>query len=93
MYEKEDHQKPAIFPHLATTLSIGIMKIVNQDLTSLDGAILLTLMGDIHEMVALLLAEDKQEIGEGGSDPPIQAGLSMIRFWDQDNVRTLASQL
>jgi hypothetical protein len=64
-------------------------KIVNLDLTSPDGAILLPLMGDIHETVALLLAGDKRKIGEGGSDPSIQAGLSMIQFWTQDNVRTL----
>ena len=60
-------------------------KIVNLDLTSPDGAISLPLMGDIHETVA----GDKRKIGEGGSDPSIQAGLSMIQFWTQDNVRTL----
>ena len=89
IYENEDHRKPAIFPHLAAALSTGMTKIVNLDLTSPDGAISLPLMGDIHETVALLLAQDKREIGEGGSDPSIQAGLSMIRFWAQDNVRTL----
>jgi hypothetical protein len=36
-----------------------MMKIVNLDLTFLDGAISLPLAGDIHETVALLLAEDK----------------------------------
>jgi len=89
IYEKEDHRKPAIFPHLAAALSMGMTKIVNLDLTSPDGAISLPLMSDIHETVALLLAEDKREIGEGGSDPSIQAGLSMIRFWAQDNVCAL----
>ena len=89
IYEKEDHRKPAIFPHLAAALSTGMTKIVNLDLTSPDGAISLPLAGDIHETVALLLAEDKREVGEGGSDPSIQAGLSMIRFWAQDNVCTL----
>ena len=38
---------------------MDMMKIVNLDLTSPDGAILLPLAGDIHETVALLLAEDK----------------------------------
>ena len=86
IYEKEDHQKLAIFPHLTAALSMGMTKIVNLDLTSPDGAISLPLAGDIHETVALLLVEDKREVGEGGSDPSIQAGLSMIRFWAQDNV-------
>jgi hypothetical protein len=89
IYENEDQRKPAIFPHLSAALSAGMTKIVNLDLTSPDGAISLPLMGDIYETVALLLAEDKREIGEGGSDPSIQVGLSMIRFWAQDNVRTL----
>jgi hypothetical protein len=95
IYENEDHRKLAVFPHLGAALSAGMTKIVNPDLTSPDGAISLSLMGNIHETVALLLAEDKREIGEGGSDPSIQAGLSMIRFWAQDNVRTLriSSQL
>jgi len=78
IYEKEDHRKPAIFPHLAAALSTGMTKIINLDLTSPDGAISLPLAGDIHETVALLLAEDEREVGEGGSDPSIQAGLSMI---------------
>jgi hypothetical protein len=80
IYENEDHRKPAIFLHLAAALSAGMTEIVTLDLTSPDGAISLPLMGDIHETVALLLAEDKREIGEGGSDPSIQADLSMIRF-------------
>ena len=89
IYEKEDHRKPAIFPRFVTALSTGMTKVVNLDLTSPDGAISLLLMGNIHETVALLLAEDKREIGEGGPNPSIQAGLSMIRLWAQDNVRTL----
>lgn len=89
LYEREEQRKPVIFPHLAAALSAGVTKIVNLDLTSPDGAVSLPLMGDIHETVALLLAEDKREIGEGGSDPSIQAGLSMIRFWAQKNVRIL----
>ena len=64
-------------------------KIVNLDLTSADGAVSVTLIGDIHETVAILQAEDKREFGEGGSDPSTQAGLSMIRNWVQHNVRVL----
>ena len=89
IYESEDRRKPAIFPHLTAALSTGMTKIVNLDLTSPDGVISLPIMGDIHETVALLLAEDKREIGEGCSDPSILASLLMIRFWaQQDNVRT-----
>jgi hypothetical protein len=86
IYEKEDRIKQAIFPHLAVALSMGMTKIVNPDLTSPDGAISLHLVGDICETVSPLLTEDKREVGEGGSDPSIQADLSMIRFWAQDNV-------
>jgi hypothetical protein len=78
IYEKEDHRKPAIFPYLAVALSTGMTKIVNLDPTSPDGAISLPLAGEIHETVALLLAEDKREVGKGGSDPSTQASLSMI---------------
>jgi hypothetical protein len=85
IYEKEDHRKQAIFPHLAVALSTGMTKIVNLDLTFPDGATSLPLAGDICT-VAPLLAKDKREVGEGGSEPSIQAGLSMIRFWAQDNV-------
>jgi hypothetical protein len=89
IYEKEDHRKQAIFPHLAAALSTGMTQIVNPDLTSPDGAVSLPLVGDIYETVSPLLAEDKREVGEGGSDPSIQAGLSMARFWAQENVCTL----
>jgi hypothetical protein len=72
----ENKLSSLILPRLST----GMTKIVNLDLTSPDGAISFPLAGDIYETVAPLLAEDKQEVGEGGSDPSIQAGLSMIRF-------------
>ena len=89
IYEKEDHRKQAIFPHLAAALSTGMTQIVNSDLTSPDGAVSFPLVGDIYETVSSLLAEDKREVGEGGSDPSIQAGLSMARFWAQNNVCVL----
>jgi hypothetical protein len=89
IYEKEEHRKPAIFPDLAAALSAGMTKLVNLDLTSPDGAVSLSLMGEIHETVALLLAEDKREVGEGASDASTQASLTMIRHWVQKNVRAL----
>ena len=89
IYEKEDHRKPAIFPNLAAALSAGMTKVVNLDLTSPDGAVVVSLIGDIHETVALLLAEDKREVGEGACDASTQASLSMIRYWVQKDVRAL----
>jgi hypothetical protein len=86
IYEKEELRQSTIIPHLSTALSMGMIKIVNSDLTSPDSTILMTLQGGISETVALLLSEDKREIGEGGSDASIQAGLSMIRFWAQRDV-------
>lgn len=89
IYEKEELRRSAILPHLSAALSIGMTKIVNLDLTSPDGAVIVTLTGDIPETATIMLDEQKREIGEGGSDPSIQVGLSMIRCWVQDNVCVL----
>jgi len=50
----------------------------NLDATSADGVITLQ-VGDAH--IAFLILELKRELGEGGCDPSLQAGLSMKRSW------------
>ena len=86
IYTKEDHQKKSVTPHLSTALCTGFMQIVNLDLTSLDNSITVTLTHGIPKTVSLLIVEDKQEVGEGGSYPSTQADLSMIWHWAQENV-------
>jgi hypothetical protein len=86
IYRNEDARRSAIRPQLLNVLSIGMEKVVNLDSTSADG------VGVTHalmmgEVVATCIEEDKNEFGDGGSDPSTQAGLSYARFWAQRNVR------
>ena len=55
----------------------------NSDGTNPDGVIVLQI-GDVR--VTILLMEFKRELGEGGSDPSHQAGLSMKRSWLENSV-------
>jgi thiamine kinase-like enzyme len=41
----------------------------------------------------LFLEEDKNELGDGGSDPSTQTGLSIARCWAQDKVRPILHPL
>ena len=91
IYEREEIRKSVILPHLSAALSIGMTQVVNIDLTSPDGAVIVTLTGDIPETAATLLDEQKRDVGEGGSDPSVQVAFSMIRFWAQDNVGVLSA--
>jgi hypothetical protein len=55
----------------------------NLDATSADGVITLQ-VGDAR--IAFLILELKRELGEGGCDPSLQAGLSMKRSWINPSV-------
>jgi len=55
----------------------------NPDRTNPDGVIVLQI-GDVRIMI--LLMEFKRELGEGGSDPSHQAGLSMKHSWLEKSV-------
>jgi len=87
IYEEPIRQS-AILPHLSAALSIGMTQVVNLDRTCPDGAVIATLT-DIPETATLLVDEQKRDLGEG-ADPSIQAGLSMIRFWAQENHRIIS---
>jgi hypothetical protein len=85
IYKNEDTRRSAIRPKLSNVLSVGMEKVVNLDLTSADGVVLTQalMMG---EVAAIGIEEEKNEFGDGGSDPSTQAGLSYGRFWAQPNV-------
>lgn len=87
IHEDERNRKKKVVPPLSAALHAGFTQIVNLDFTFLDNCVTETLANGIPETVSLLIVEDKREVGEGGSDPSTQAGLSMIRYWAQKNVR------
>ncbi len=87
IYETEELRRSAVLPHLSAALTIGMTKTVNLDLISPDGPVIATPIG--AHTATIMLDEQKRDIGEGGSDPSIQVGLSMIQCWVQDNVCVL----
>ena len=83
IYASEDKRRVELTPLLCNIFGVDIQMIQNEDKTNPDGiAELVTNPGRI----LLLLKEDKNEFGEGGSDPSTQAGLSMGRCWAQFRV-------
>ena len=86
IYDSEAHRRRNTGPLLREILGMGMSNVVNTDGTSSDGLVEVSLVGDWHESVAALLREDKRDFGDGGSDPSIQAGLSMARYWAQPEV-------
>jgi hypothetical protein len=87
IYKNEEMRRSAIRPKLLDVISVGMEKIVNLDSTSADGMVVTQALM-IGEVAAIGIEEDKNEFGDGGSDPSTQAGLSYGRFWAQSNVRT-----
>jgi hypothetical protein len=83
LYKSEEKRREALTPLLREILGINIQMVMNGDKTTPDG---------IAEMVIgvllflILLKEDKNEFGDGGSDPSTQAGLSLARAWAQVKV-------
>jgi hypothetical protein len=85
IYHKDDDRKE-VLSHLSTALQFPIIRVINQDASSPGNIMLVPLCNNINEVAALLINEDKREIGEGGSDLSTQASLSMVRFWAQNDV-------
>jgi len=71
-------------PLLCAILDVNIQTILNEDKTNPDG-----IAEVVKNMLLFLtfLQEDKNEFGDGGSDPSTQAGLSAGRCWAQPRVR------
>jgi len=90
IYKNEDTRRSAIRPELLDVISVGMEKIINLDSTSADGMVVTQALM-IGEVAAIGIEEDKNEFGDGGSDPSTQAGLSYGRFWAQTNVRAFKS--
>jgi hypothetical protein len=84
IYKNEEIRRSAIRPNLLDVISVGMEKIVNLDSTSADGMVVTQALM-IGEVAAIGIEEDKNEFGDGGSDPSTQADLSYGRFWAQPN--------
>lgn len=83
IYESEVTRRKVLTPLLCTILDVNIQMILNEDKTNPDG-----IVEAAKNMLLFLtfLKEDKNEFGEGGSDPSTQAGLSVGRCWAQSRV-------
>jgi hypothetical protein len=76
IYESEEKRRKVLTPLLCAILEVNMQMILNEDKTNPDGIVeLVTHL--LHFMI--LLREDKNEFGDGGSDPSTQAGLSAGR--------------
>jgi hypothetical protein len=83
IYPREEERRDELNPHLTAILGVFIQSVVNKDKTSPDGIVeFLTEIGP----AASLLEEDKNEYGDGHSDPSTQVGLSFARLWAQAKV-------
>jgi len=71
---------------LSRILGVSLSKEENTDRTSADGLYVVVLE---YKRIPILILEFKREYGEGGSDAPMQAGLSMKRSWIQKDVSLL----
>jgi hypothetical protein len=83
IYTDEDQRRAVLNPLLCDILGFDIQAILNSDKTNPDG--LVELVSGPGRFL-LLLEEDKNEFGDGASDPSTQAGLSAGRCWAQPRV-------
>jgi hypothetical protein len=83
IYTSEDKRRERLMPLLGLILDVDIQTVMSADKTNADGVVeLMKSWG----RVLLLLEEDKNEFGDGGSDPSTQSGLSAGRCWAQSRV-------
>ncbi|KAJ6463197.1 hypothetical protein C8R47DRAFT_1180344 [Mycena vitilis] len=88
IYDDESIRRSKIRPALKNAISYGITQLISDDRTTPDGVIMWTMSGtdgSLNEAVALLIEEEKRELGEGGCDASTQASFSMLRYWAQSN--------
>ena len=83
VYKTEEERREALTPLLRNILGVNIQMVANADKTTPDGVVEM-LLGVL--LFLILLKEDKNEIGDGGSDPSTQAGLSLGHAWAQAKV-------
>ena len=83
IFASETARRMELSPLLCDILGVNIQTIQNK--TTADGTAKLgTKVDDMS--FSYLFEEDKNEIGDGGSDPSTQAGLSAVRSWAQKEV-------
>jgi hypothetical protein len=83
IYESEEKRRNVLTPLLCAILDVNIQAILNEDKTNPDGIVEVTINASLF---FIFLQEDKNEFGDGGSDPSTQAGLSAGRCWAQPRV-------
>lgn len=83
IYPTEGKRRSELNPLLSDVLGVHIQAVVNDDKTCPDGIvefpITMGLASTLHE-------EDKNENGDGGSDPSTQVSFSYARGWAQSKV-------
>ena len=83
IFASETVRRIELSPLLCDILGVNIQTIQNNDKTTADG----TAKSGTEDMsFSCLFEEDINEIGDGGSDPSTQAGLSAARSWAQKEV-------
>lgn len=90
IYDDESTRRSKIRPTLKNAISYGITQLISDDHTTPDGVVMWTMSGidgSLNEAVALLIEEEKRELGEGGCDASIQASFSKLRYWAQSNAQ------
>jgi len=70
VYKSEVDRRKALTPLLRNILGVNIQMVANTDKTTPDGTV--EMIGVLPFLI--LLQEDKNEMGDGGSDPSTQAG-------------------
>src|SRR5258705_7652974 len=85
IYENEEKRRAVLNPLLCGMLGVNIQMIVNADKTTPDGIVELV-QEEKNTRSLYCLQEDKNEYGDGNSDPATQTGLSVGRCWAQDRV-------
>ena len=85
IFASETVRRIELSPLLCDILGVNILTIQNDDKTTADGT---AKSGTKAEDMSFscLFEEDINEIGDGGSDPSTQAGLSAARSWAQKEV-------
>lgn len=92
IYQNAAQRRATIQEELTTAISVAVGAVSDSLTTSPDGMVTTKiLVGERLKPAAICIKENKNEIGDGGSDPSIQAGLSYGRFWAQENVYAFLS--
>lgn len=83
IYAKEDHRRGYLKSALTKVINYPLANVNNPDKTSPD----LVAMGQCGSLQTyLVVAEDKNEFGDGGSDPSVRAAFSFQRIFCQEQV-------